>query len=233
MKSTFIYTFAFIALLLTACQTGQKTNTASQAPSTRFESEIKNFEAADKKNGYLKNSIVFTGSSSIRMWSTLAEDMAGFRVVNRGFGGATIPEVLQYADRYLFQHEPQVIVFYCGENDISEGASPKTVYGNFKSFVELVAKKSPKTKIIYISMKPSPARWHLWEKYKTGDEMIKQFIDQNDQLEFMDSSISMLDESGQPDKTIFIMDRLHMNKKGYIGWTKQLLPILKNVSQDY
>ena len=98
----------------------------SDAPFSRFQNEIDNFIQQDKDNSFFKNGIMMTGSSSIRMWTSMEEDFSAFPVLNRGFGGATIPEVLHFAGRYIFQHEPQIIVFYCGENDISEGASLET-----------------------------------------------------------------------------------------------------------
>ena len=165
-----LFLFKLIILLtLFACQSEikvpekapiQKERVPSPAQKTisdRFESEIQGFEALDKKNGYTKNGIVFTGSSSIRMWKTLEKDMDGLPVLNRGFGGATNPELIHFAPRYLFQHQPQIIVYYCGENDISEGGTPEVVAETFKLFTKMVSANSPTTKIVYLSMKPSVA----------------------------------------------------------------------------
>ena len=208
------------------------TPTQLESPMARFEKEIAAFEAADKKNGYTKNGILFTGSSSIRMWSTMKEDLKDFPTLNRGFGGSTIPEVLHFMGKYVFQHEPQVIVFYCGENDISEGATPQTVFSSFKAFTKIVEARAPATKIVFISMKPSLARWDLWEKYKEGNELIKTYIDSNPNMEYMDCGISMLQNDGKVKDDIFIEDGLHMNAKGYKGWTEQIIPILKKVYQE-
>jgi len=198
------------------------------SPLLRFESEIKSFEAQDKQNGYFKNCILFTGSSSIRKWTSLSQDMKDLPVLNRGFGGSTIPEVLYYANRYIFQQAPQIIVFYCGENDIAAGDNPKTVFNNFKLFVNLINSKLPQTKIIYLSMKPSIARWNLWYKFQACDQMIKKYIDTQSKISYINSSLSMLKNDGTLKTDIFIEDGLHMNKKGYRGWTQQLIPILKN-----
>jgi len=230
-----------IILFFIACQnatTQQATpekaskSTLAQKPiSDRFEGEIQKFEALDKENDFTKNGIVFTGSSSIRMWSTLEKDMEGLPVLNRGFGGATNPEVIHFAPRYLFQHQPQIIVYYSGENDISEGAKPAAVLATFQQFLKLVKANSPNTKIVYISMKPSVSRWHLWDKFVQGEVLMKTFIDNRKDIEYMDSSLSMLDENGEVKTDIFIEDNLHMNAKGYEGWTNQLLPILKKMYQ--
>ena len=173
-----------------------------------------------------------TGSSSIRMWKSMKEDFPKFPVLNRGFGGATIPEVLHFAGKYVFQHEPQIIVFYCGENDISEGASPETVFASFKTFVKIIETRLPETKLVYISMKPSIARWNLWPQYQAGEKLIKDFVDENPKVEYMDASISMLGKNGEVKKDIFIEDGLHMNAKGYKGWTSQLKPIIEKIFKN-
>ncbi len=198
-------------------------------PFSRFQHEIDNFQKQDLFSKFPKNGILMTGSSSIRMWSSMQEDFSEFPVLNRGFGGATIPEVLHFAGQYIFQHEPQIIVFYCGENDISEGATPETVFASFKTFVKIIETRLPETKMIYISMKPSIARWNLWSEYQAGEKLIKDLIDKNPKIEYMDASISMLEKNGEVKKDIFIEDGLHMNAKGYQGWTNQLKPIIERM----
>jgi len=160
----------------------------STAPLSRFQNEIDNFIKEDKENGFSKNGILMTGSSSIRMWKSMDKDFPNLPVLNRGFGGATIPEVLHFAGKYIFQHEPQIIVFYCGENDISEGVSPETVFASFKAFVKIIELRLPETKLVYISMKPSVARWNLWEKYQAGEKLIKDFVNKNPKIEYMDAT---------------------------------------------
>ena len=195
----------------------------------RFLPEIQKFQALDKANGLTNNGILFTGSSSIRMWSTLTEDMAPMPVLNRGFGGATIPEVLHFSGKYLFQHKPQIIVFYCGENDIAEGQSPETVFASFKTFAKIIETRLPDTKLVFISMKPSVARWNLWEKYKTGNALIQEFMSGKSNMLYVEAAETMLAEDGKVKEDIFIEDGLHMNAKGYAGWTQQMKPILENI----
>ena len=235
----------FLSCEINPSKTAEKINTSTEISSSkvtppanpttsdsllkRFEGEINNFVTIDSRNAIKPNGILFTGSSSIRMWKTMAEDLPEFPVVNRGFGGATIPEVLHYMGMYVFQHQPQVIVFYCGENDISEGASPEQVLASFKTFVKIVETRLPDTKILFLSMKPSIARWNLWDKYEAGNNLIKEVIAKNPKLEYMDASISMLEKNGEVKKDIFIEDGLHMNAKGYAGWTEQIKPILKKM----
>jgi len=195
----------------------------------RFLPEIQRFDSLDQVNGLTNNGILFTGSSSIRMWSTLAKDMSPLPILNRGFGGATIPEVLHFSGKYLFQHNPQIIVFYCGENDIAEGQSPEMVYASFKTFTKIIETRLPNTKLVFISMKPSLARWELWEKYKAGNELIQKFISGKSNMLYVEAGETMLATNGKVKDDIFIKDGLHMNAKGYKGWANQLKPILEGI----
>jgi lysophospholipase L1-like esterase len=226
----------FIGMTFFSCQENSNSNDASMIGklrgdkvSSRFEQEILNFEESDKIRFPQKNGILFTGSSSIRMWETLEKDMAPLPIINRGFGGSTTPEVIQYIDRIVFPYEPQIIVFYCGENDIHEKTLPQITVQNFKKFVGLVNEKLPDTEIIYLSMKPSIARWDEWDSYRTGNLMIKQFTNSQDKVHYLNVGRTMLVKGEIPDPNIFIEDGLHMNKHGYVRWTSMIKPLLKKL----
>lgn len=243
MKNQLHLLLALCISLFFSCK-NTNTEAPSQPPSTpvvknntspaiekinRFLPEIQKFEEQDQANGLTNNGILFTGSSSIRMWNTLVKDMHPMPVLNRGFGGATIPEVLHFSGKYLFQHNPQIIVFYCGENDIAEGQTPETVLGSFKTFAKIIETRLPNSKLVFISMKPSIARWELWDKYKIGNELIQKFISGKSNMLYVDAGETMLTADGNVKKDIFIEDGLHMNAKGYEGWTQQMKPILESI----
>ncbi len=195
----------------------------------RFESEIQAFELADQKKFPPKKSILFVGSSSIRMWESLKSDFSEFQVINRGFGGSTVPEVNYYADRIIWKYDPSVIVFYCGENDINDGEHPAVVFQNFKKFIGEIEKRLPGTKVVFISAKPSPSRWNRWKDFQLYNNMVLQFAENRPNLYFLDISTVMIGNDGLPDKSLFIEDMLHINKKGYAKWTAELNPLLKNI----
>ena len=241
MKNQLIFLLIIIGLFSSCENTPAETSIPTSTPPVekkemspaiekinRFLPEIQRFDSLDQANGLTNNGILFTGSSSIRMWNTLAEDMAPMPVLNRGFGGATIPEVLHFSGKYIFQHNPQIIVFYCGENDIAEGQSPETVYDSFKTFAKIIETRLPDTKLVFISMKPSLARWDLWLKYQLGNGLVQNFINKKNNMLYVDAGETML-ENGKVKDDIFIEDGLHMNEKGYAGWTQQLKPILENM----
>lgn len=196
----------------------------------RFEKEIQAFEQQDRENGIDKKEILFVGSSSIRMWTTLEEDMQPYKVLNRGFGGATTAEVLHYYDRIIKPYKPKIIVIYVGENDISEGGQPNETVRLTEVLFDKIQKDFKRSKIIYISMKPSISRWHLWEDFQKGNAEIEKMCTANKKLFYLESADVMLYDDGSIRKDIFIEDGLHMNVKGYADWTKMVKDLLDEVS---
>ena len=104
----------------------------------RWEKDIAAFEASDRTNPPPKGSVLFIGSSSIRLWKSLAADFPDLKVINRGFGGSHIPDTTHFAERIIFPYEPSKIVLYAGDNDIAGGRSPEQVFADFKELVEKV-----------------------------------------------------------------------------------------------
>ncbi len=196
----------------------------------RFADAIRNMEIEDSLRTAFDDEILFVGSSSIRLWKSLVVDMLPMHAINRGFGGSTIPELTYYANRIVIPYQPKLIVFYSGENDISDGYTPQEVFNSFKQFDEIVHQALPETQLLYISMKPSLDRWELWDQFKEGNLLIKKYIESNPHLHYFDSSASMLTAEGTPDSTIFIDDGLHMNEAGYSKWTAQLKPLIESLS---
>jgi lysophospholipase L1-like esterase len=190
-----------------------------------FEAEISAFEASDKTNPPPADAIVFIGSSSIRLWKTLAQDFPEYKVVNRGFGGSQIADAVQFADRIVVPYKPRMVVFYSGGNDINAGKSPERVFADFKEFAEKVRSKLPATRLAYISIAPNPARWSQVEKVKAANRLIEDYCQAN-QLTFINVFPHMLGADGQPRPEIYVEDGLHMNAKGYALWTQLVKPYL-------
>lgn len=199
----------------------------SQEGPNPLESEIEAFESADIADGHRSDFILFTGSSSIRLWKNLEEDMAGHQVLNRGFGGAKLSDLNFYWGRILAEHRPELVVVYCGENDIWDGVGVDQTFQEFKSFQRKFRRDLKGVPLIYIAMKPSINRWEKWEDYRAADRKIKRAIWWKRKQKFVDLGPTMLLEDGTPDQDIFISDMLHMNAKGYRGWTNVLLPIIQ------
>lgn len=195
----------------------------------RFEKTIAKFEEQDKVARYSNDLILFTGSSSIVMWKSLAEDMAPHSVLNRGFGGSILPEINHYFERVVKKYQPKIIFLYCGENDIELNYTPEESYSAYLKFIDLCSTDLPQTEIVFISMKPSPSRWDKWQEVDKANKLIKTYISKHNHLHFIDVGPVMMSGS-EPDKTIFIKDMLHMNEEGYKRWTKVIKPVLDKIN---
>lgn len=203
-----------------------RTTAAERQPHEQWEAEIKAFEARDKTNPPPHSPILFIGSSSVRMWKTLADDFKGFPVINRGFGGSQMTDSAYFVDRIVLPYHPRQIYVYAGDNDLAAGKAPEQVLADFKEFVRKVKASVPSTKIAYIAVKPSPSRWQLADKMRATNKLIAEYARFDSNLSFIDVFTPMLDKDGKPAEELFIADKLHMNAKGYALWTSIIRPTL-------
>jgi lysophospholipase L1-like esterase len=201
---------------------------ATPAPDPqRFAAEIDAFKQWDRKNAWPVDAVLFAGSSSIRMWPT-REHFPDLPVINRGFGGAQIPDMLHYFDDVVKPYAPRVIVFYCGDNDIAAGRSPKQVVDDFTTFLKRVRNDLPKTQVIYLPAKPSIARWNLWPQMHDANNQIKNMAERDQLLIFAKTDVLLLDDDGKPQKQLFMNDGLHLNAAGYEKWTRVVAPLINS-----
>ncbi len=212
----------FIAALL--CMLSLAIGLYAQAP---FQDEIDQFRKQDSLNAPPKKAVLFVGSSSFRMWKNVQEDFPEIRIINRGFGGSTLADVIRYMDDIIFPYEPKQIVIYCGENDIASGESPQTVLDRFDMLFTAIRNKLPRVPVVFVSMKPSPSRKKFREGIIHGNSLIRQYLAGKRNTVYVDVYSRMLDNSGEPKADIFLDDELHMNEKGYAIWTEALRPVLR------
>ena len=199
---------------------------AQSVPTNQWEADIKKFEETDRVNPPPKNAILFLGSSSIRLWSSLQDDFPKAKVINRGFGGSKLADSTYYIDRIVVPYAPGIVVLYAGDNDIAGGLTPQQVFEDYKAFVKDVSRKLPGTKIAFISIKPSPARQNLLPKMKETNELIKAYVEGNKHLVYIDVFTPMLGSDGNPRPELFGPDKLHMNQEGYKLWRSIVGPDL-------
>ncbi len=194
-----------------------------------FINEINAFKKADSSHVIPKNPILFIGSSSFTNWKDVKNYFPGFQIVNRGFGGSSLPHLIMYAEDIIFKYNPKQILIYCGENDLSGGPqiTSDIILNRFTELFILIRNRLPKVPIAYISMKPSPSREKLLITMQEGNEKIKAFIARQKKAAFIDVYYAMLNEDGTIMSDIFLSDKLHMNKKGYEIWQKIIAPYLK------
>ena len=201
-----------------------------------FESEILAFEAADKKNPPAPGGVMFVGSSSIRFWTTLAQDFPELPVLNRGFGGSEIADSIRYADRIVIPYKPRLVVLYAGTNDLNGGKSPVQVLKDFRAFVGKIHAALPDTRIAYISINPSVARWKQEANILEANRLIQKFIQETAsktlKLTYLDSHARLLSAEGKPQPDILRPDGLHLNARGYMEWTAILHPQIVTLWKD-
>jgi lysophospholipase L1-like esterase len=192
----------------------------------RWEADIRAFEEADRTSPPPRDAILFIGSSSIRLWKTLASDFPARRVINRGFGGSQLSDAVHYFDRIVRPYRPRQIVIYAGSNDIAAGESAEQVAADFRQFVSLVQRALPETRVAFIAIAPNEARWNLMPAFTRANELVRQSIRTNPRLAYIDVVPHMLDDDGRPKPELYVDDRLHMNANGYALWTTLVRPYL-------
>lgn len=199
---------------------------AVRAGEDRWEKAIQKFEAQDRESPPPTGETLFIGSSSIRKWK-LEKYFPQMKTINRGFGGSQIADSVRYLSRILLPCRPRAVVFYAGDNDIASGKSPETVLADYKRFVAGVHKGLPKTSIIFVSIKPSLARWDLVKKMRKANGLVRDFSKKDARLSYVDIDTPMIGEDGKPRPELFAPDGLHLNDTGYELWTKLVKKALK------
>ena len=191
----------------------------------RWEKDIKAFEDQDQKTPPRPGGNVFVGSSSVRMWK-LDASFPKHSVINRGFGGSQLGDAAKYAERIVIPYKPRVVVVYGGDNDLNAGKTPEAVFADYRVLRDKVNAALPETKIVFVSIKPSPSRWKLREKALEANRLIREEITKGKGQVFIDVWGPMLGEDGMPRAELFLKDQLHMNETGYEIWYKLVEPHL-------
>ena len=206
-------------LLLGLCGILVPLASGQEAKFEKWEKEIATFEEMDRAKPPPTGAILFVGSSSIRLWKTLAQDFPRHRVINRGFGGSEMADSAHFADRIVLPYQPRMVVIYAGGNDINNGKSPEQVFEAFKELTGKIRTALPETTVACISIAGNPARWKQVEKVKAANALIAAYCAANPNMKFIDVFPSMLGSDNLPRPEIFVADQLHMNEEGYRIWT--------------
>lgn len=200
---------------------------ALAAPDTWLK-EIDTLTATDSTQMPAPGGVVFVGSSSIRLWKTLAADFPGIPTINRGFGGSELADSVFYADRIVLPYRPRLVVLFAGTNDVKNGRTPEAVLADFRAFREKLHAALPETRLIYLSITLAPSRAHLHEQMRTANRLIAADIAIDPRCRFVDVNTPMLAAGGStPPPELFVADQLHLNPDGYAIWTRVLAPYLQ------
>ena len=198
------------------------------AQTPRFKKDIDAFLSAYSLQFPSKGQLLFVGSSSFTYWKDIQDYFPGYSILNRGFGGSSLPDVIQYADKIILPYQPKQIIIYCGENDIADSipATPKMVRDRFKTLLKIIRTELGNIPVAFIYIKPSPSRWKLEKQFLKANRLIKRYLRRNAATVYVDVHHAMLLPDGTVNPELFIKDNLHMNAKGYAIWQKILEPIL-------
>lgn len=200
----------------------------SIAQTPPFFNEVQAFKKQDSIHPPLQHAIVFIGSSSFTRWYNLQESFPELEVVNRAFGGSSLPDLIRYVNDITLPYQPRQIVIYCGENDFAgnDSITAEIVTNRFKKLFNLIRERLPNVPIAFVSIKPSPLREKYWSKMVAANASIKSFLKKKKKAGFIDVYSKMFNSDGTVMKDIFVEDNLHMNAKGYAIWKKAIEPAL-------
>lgn len=188
----------------------------------RFSGEIENLVKKEHHFDPGRKLLLFTGSSSIRMWADIQDYFPGFNVINNGFGGSHFSDLIYFYNKLIPSYQPDILFIYEGDNDIASKKKPREITREAKFLLSKIRRDLPNTRVVLISPKPSIARWDLRNEYEVLNRKLNRLAKKTGQVEFANVWDAMLDENGNVFPDVFLEDNLHMNKKGYDIWVKVL-----------
>jgi lysophospholipase L1-like esterase len=185
-----------------------------------FEDEIQKLERKISRIEDHENLIVFYGSSSIRLWVKIEQDLAPLNVINLGFGGSSFDWMSHYYHRVFKDLHAVEVVLYGGDNDISNGSSALKIAHDFLKIKDQIESRYPQATIHGMTIKPSPAREPMLDKIKEANQLLKKAVTEGDKVRQINIFDPMLNDEGKANADLFMADQLHMNRKGYDIWTQ-------------
>jgi lysophospholipase L1-like esterase len=192
-----------------------------------WQKEIDAFAEIDRRQTPPEKAVLFVGSSSFRGWRGLRADFPHVNIINRAFGSSHLEDIIYYAAQTITPYQAPTIVVYAGDNDIAAGKTVERVFADFQTLVKLIHKNTPKTRIIFVSIKPSPSRREFWNKFQQMNSLVKSETSKDKRLIFADVWNLMLSENGEPREELYLGDRLHLKPAGYAIWREVLQKYLK------
>jgi lysophospholipase L1-like esterase len=217
---------SFLMVALAAALSSGRLEGQGPAPEHRFEKNVVAYEAADKGSAPPQSAILLVGDSQFYRWKTLAEDLPGYTIVNRGIDSFTTDDLVFFADRLVLPYKPRLIVVHVGGNDVNNGKTPEQVLLACQAFVAKVRAALPDVPIAFSSLTPGPARWSQAAQRQAANRLIKNYAAATPGLLFVDLWDAMLTPDGQPREDIWVEDRVHPNHAGYLLRVRIMKPIL-------
>ena len=221
VTSRFCVLAAFLVVTTPAFLSGQ----VADPDATRFADAMETFARYDAKNSFPADATVFVGSSSIVFWDT-GDRFRGMPLINRGFGGSQMSDLVHYVDETVLKYAPRTVVVYEGDNDTSAGKRSQQILEDYQEFVEAVLEAQPSTRIVILSIKPSLARWDVWPEMQASNAAIEAYAHSDARVDFVDIGTAMLGVDGLPIPELFVRDGLHMTSAGCDIWDEIVMEAL-------
>lgn len=224
MKTSKLLLFLFLELFFLQ---------ASFAQQVPFQDEVDRLTARIDSIGWKKGSIVFTGSSSIRMWKNLQEEFPNVPIINTGFGGSQASDLVKHLDALVLRYEPIAVFIYEGDNDVNAGKSPEVILKDLQEILHRLNNQMDGISIYFIGAKPSPSRWQLKTEYLAFNKALEHYTEGMVNANYVNVWNPMLDATGNPRPELFLGDMLHMKPEGYEIWKEQINHSLKEWEKVY
>ena len=197
----------------------------------KWEDEIKKLEVLDKKETYSNQAVLFIGSSSIRLWKSIEEDLDTYEPIKRGYGGAHYYDIIHFTNRLVSPHKVKAIAIFVAnditgkENGINNQTvnrdlSPKEVLRLVKFVTKEIRKSHEKVPVFFIETTPTSKRWKVWDKISKANDLIENYTSKSENLYYINTRSFYIGSDGMPNDSLFVKDKLHLNREGYKLWGK-------------
>jgi lysophospholipase L1-like esterase len=212
---------ALVLCLTINCSPLYKYRNSTSTP--KWAGEIANFEKISKEQKYPDDAILFTGSSSIRKWTTIEEDMKPHSVISRGFGGSKIEDLAYYFDRIVYPHRFKAIVIFSGTNNLTgkkNDSKPQDILKMAQLIKRKIRSKYPEVPVFWMAITATNARISAWDKVQEANRLVRNMCEKSSNFHFIETKDYYLGKDGKPIKELFVKDQIHLNEEGYAIWTK-------------
>lgn len=194
-----------------------------------WEKEMESFKKQDQQNPPQLGQILFVGSSTFTLWKTMQDDMPEIPLINRGFGGSKVTDLIEHFDTVIAPYHPKQIVIYEGDNDIVSGASPKKILENYKQLLQKIRALYPEIPVTIISVKPCESRKDKLIAIAVLNDMLNVWASQTENLYYLNTFDITLNAEGTPIPEYFLKDKLHLNNLGYKAWARKISKHLQSI----
>ena len=197
----------------------------------KYDTTFARFESLNSVEKHTDSALLFFGSSYIRMWENIRNDIAYNDIIHRGFGGCNLRDVAYYINRILASHHPKGIFFYVGNDivDANNDKDPEQVFELFKFIVQEIRVKQPSIPITWLKISPSEKRWKVWDKVQQANLLIEQYCNSQANLFSIRFQHHFLGADGLPIKSLYKNDKLHYNVQGYKVWGTAIKDQVKSI----